>query len=255
VRCEELMATKWREERIGNQRLILGDCLEVLPTLEAGSVDAVVTDPPYGTKTDQRDEWMIGEFSNVMPLALPLIHACLAKDGAFYCFTSWTMMADWLLRYQQYFKLQNIIVWDKRQHSGCYSPHAWQYTWEGIFFGIKGRRPVREYMRDVLTSEETGKRQAMQKPVDILQQLMVASTDEGQVVADPFLGTGSTCVAAELLGRRGIGIEIDPQYFEIACRRVEQAAAQPRLFAPDAPPPAEQYTLAAQAAEDGGGDQ
>lgn len=112
------------------------------------AVDVVVTDPPYGTKTDQRETFMVGEFSNIMPLVLPQLFRVLKPDGAFYCFTSWSMMSDWLLRYQQYFKLQNIIVWDKERHSGCYSSQSWQFTWEGIFYGIKGKRPIRKYQRD-----------------------------------------------------------------------------------------------------------
>lgn len=66
----------------------------------------------------------------------------------------------------------------------------------------------------------------------------------GTTVLDPFLGSGTTLVAAEQLGRHGVGIEIDPGYFDVACRRVEQAAAQPRLFAPDAQAKAQQYALA-----------
>ncbi len=230
-----------RVERIGDATLYLGDCLEILPTL--GKVDAVVTDPPYGTKTNQRAEWMVGEFSNVLPLALPLIYRALETDGAFYCFTSWSKMADWLLRYQQYFKLQNIIIWDKRRHSGCWSQSAWQFTWEGIFFGIKGPRKIREYLPDVISSEETGKRIAMQKPADVVGALIRASTDEGDDVLDPFMGSGSTGVACAKLGRKFIGIEIEPKYFDIACKRIEEAYAQGDMFI-EPPKKAEQSKLA-----------
>jgi len=198
-----------------------GDCLEIMPELTE-KVDLVLTDPPYGTKTDQREEWMIGEFSNVMPIALPLIRQSLVSDGAFYCFTSWSQMADWLLRYQQYFKLQNIIIWDKQRHSGCFSPNSWQFTWEGVFFGIKGSRKIRKYQKDVIRSKETGQRIAMQKPVDIIKQLLEASTDENNIVLDPFMGSGTTLVAAKELGRRAIGIEIEEKYCEIAVRRLAQ---------------------------------
>lgn len=205
----------------GSVRLFLGDALNVLAELAPGTVDMVCADPPYGTKTDQRDEWMVGEFSNVMPLALPLIRKVMTGDGAFYCFTSWTMMADWLLRYQQYFKLQNIIVWDKGRHSGCYSPHAWQYTWEGIFFGTKGRRETRKYLPDVVRSQENGQRLPMQKPVDLIEQLIAASTDQGHTILDPFMGSGSCGVAAVRNGRRFIGIEICDTYFAHGRRRIE----------------------------------
>ena len=199
-----------------------GDCLEVMKGIDDKSVDCVITDPPYGTKTDQRDTFMVGEFSNVMPLILPEIFRVLKDDGAFYCFISWTQMSDWLLRYQQYFKLQNILIWDKQKHSGCYSSQSWQFTYEGIFFGIKGKRKIRKYQRDILKSEENGRRVAMQKPVDIIKQMIEASTDKGMTILDPFAGTGSTLVACKEMNRNYIGIEISPEYIDIINKRLAQ---------------------------------
>ena len=197
-----------------------GDCLEVMKDIPDKSIDCVITDPPYGTKTDQRDTFMVGEFSNVMPLILPEIFRVLKDDGAFYCFISWTQMSDWLLRYQRYFKLQNILIWDKQKHSGCYSSQSWQFTYEGIFFGIKGKRKIRKYQRDILKSEENGRRVAMQKPVDIIKQMIEASTDKGMTILDPFAGTGSTLVACKEMNRNYIGIEISPEYCDIIKQRV-----------------------------------
>jgi DNA modification methylase len=197
-----------------------GDCLDILPTLGERWADCCITDPPYGTKTDQRETWMVGEFSNVLPLALPIIRNALADDGAFYCFTSWTMMADWLLRLQQYFKMQNILIWDKERHSGCFSPNAWQFTWEGVFFGTKGPRKVLDYQRDVLRTGERGRRVAMQKPVDIIEQMIRASVPEGGTVFDPFCGTGSTLLAAKRTGRKAVGCEIERTFCDTAAGRV-----------------------------------
>jgi len=199
------------------------DCLEFMKEIPDKSVDLVLTDPPYGTKTNQRgDSFMIGEFSNILPLVLPEIYRVLKPNGAFYCFTSWTQMSEWLLRFQQYFKLQNLLIWDKKRHSGCYSPSSWQFTWEGIFFGIKGKRKIRKYQKDVLISEEKGKRIAMQKPVDIVKKLIEASSDEGMVILDPFIGSGTTAVACKQLKRNFIGIEISPEYCKIANERLRQ---------------------------------
>jgi len=204
-------------------QIIEGDSLEILKKFPDESIDLVLTDPPYGTKTNQRgDSFMIGEFSNILPLVLPEIYRVLKPNGAFYCFTSWTQMSEWLLRFQQYFKLQNLLIWDKKRHSGCYSPSSWQFTWEGIFFGIKGKRKIRKYQKDVLISEEKGKRIAMQKPVDIVKKLIEASSDEGMVILDPFLGSGTTAVACKRLKRNYIGIEINPEYCKIAENRIKK---------------------------------
>ena len=198
------------------------DCLEFMKEIPDKSVDLVLTDPPYGTKTNQRgDSFMIGEFSNILPLVLPEIYRVLKPNGAFYCFTSWTQMSEWLLRFQQYFKLQNLLIWDKKRHSGCYSPSSWQFTWEGIFFGIKGKRKIRKYQKDVLISEEKGKRIAMQKPVDIVKKLIEASSDEGMVILDPFIGSGTTAVACKRLKRNFIGIDISKKYCELARQRIK----------------------------------
>ena len=204
-------------------KIICGDCLKIMKEIPNESVDLVLTDPPYGTKTNQRgDSFMIGEFSNILPLVLPEIYRVLKPNGAFYCFTSWTQMSEWLLRFQQYFKLQNLLIWDKKRHSGCYSPSSCQFTWEGIFFGIKGKRKIRKYQKDVLISEEKGKRIAMQKPVDIVKKLIEASSDEGMVILDPFIGSGTTAVACKQLKRNFIGIEISPEYCKIANERLRQ---------------------------------
>jgi DNA modification methylase len=131
-------------------------------------------------------------------------------------------MPEWLLRFQQYFKLQNILIWDKQRHSGCYSSFSWQFTWEGIYFGIKGKRKIRKYQRDILLSEEKGKRIAMQKPVDILEKIILASTDEGDIILDPFIGSGSVALACLNTNRKYIGIEISPEYVKIAEDRLKQ---------------------------------
>ena len=205
-------------------QLIHGDCLEVLKSMPDESIDCIITDPPYGTNTSNRDSCMVGEFSNVMPLVLPELYRVLKKDGAFYCFTSWKMLSDWMLRYQQYFKLQNLIVWDKKRHSGCYSPSSWQFTWEGVFFGIKQKHKIREYQKDVLFSEEK-RGTAMQKPVDIIEKLLKASSDENQIIFDPFMGSGSTGVACVKNNRNFIGCEISKEYYEIANKRIKDTLA------------------------------
>ena len=199
--------------------LFHGDCLDVLPTLGDGWADVIATDPPYGTRTDQRETFMVGEFANVMPLALPIIHRAMKGNAAFYCFTSFKMMPDWLLRLQTYFKLQNIIIWRKRGHAGIWSPSSWYFAWEAIFYGLKGKREMAEHFADVIETEERGKRAAMQKPVDIMQKLIRASAHDGNTVCDPFAGTGSTLVAAKLLGRKVVGVEIEESHCEIAARR------------------------------------
>ena len=83
------------------------------------------------------------------------------------------------------------------------------------------------------------------KPTKMLERLLTLLTGDGQLILDPFMGSGTTLVACQRLGRHGIGIELDPEYFDIACRRVDQATRQPDLFiAPPAKPAPAQEGLA-----------
>lgn len=74
-----------------------------------------------------------------------------------------------------------------------------------------------------------------EKPLRLMEQIVATHSQPGDVVLDPFMGSGTTGVAAIKLGRRFIGIELDPAHFETACRRFEEAYKQPRLFAEPAP--------------------
>lgn len=198
-----------------------GDAINLMSEMDACSIDVFVTDPPYGTRTKQREEWMVGEFSNVMPLALPEMYRIGVSNAAMYLFSSWMMLADWSFRCSPYFRHQGTIVWDKGRHSGCWGKFSWQFHWEAIYYGLKGPRETIEYFPDVIRSKEKPDR-PMQKPVDVCQKLISASTSKGDIVFDPFIGSGSTLVAAKLLGRKAIGIEIDEECCEIAAKRLSQ---------------------------------
>jgi DNA modification methylase len=198
-----------------------GDAVMILEAMPSGTIDVIVTDPPYGTRTNQRDEWMAGEFSNVMPICIPQWRRVTVPNGACYVFTSWMNIADWIYRLSPHFKMQNLIAWDKGRHSGCYGKYSWQFCWEAVYFGIKGPREVRQYMPDVIRGQHAPT-QAMEKPVGVCESLIAASTDEGQLVLDCFMGTGPTLIAARNTGRRAIGIEIDESLCEKAAKRLAQ---------------------------------
>ena len=87
-------------------------------------------------------------------------------------------------------------------------------------------RALRKFTR---CNKDHGKQHPTQKPVALMEWCL-GFLPNAQTILDPFMGSGTTLVACANLGRRGIGIEIDPKYFEIACRRVEAAYRQPRLF-------------------------
>lgn len=214
-----------REERIGACRLILGDCLEVMPTLSP--VDAVVTDPPYG----------MGFQSNHRNVS----HRPIAGDGTA-DLLEWTVNLQWhhsayvWMRWDNLAdvpKPKSLITWVKDNHSmGDLKHEHGRQTEVCAFYAGPDHYFPKERPTDVIKAPRTGNEyHPTQKPVGLMNA--VVKWTAGNVV-DPFMGSGTTLVACAKLGRKGIGIEIDPDYFEIACRRVEEAYRQPDMFV--APP-------------------
>jgi DNA modification methylase len=215
---------------IGDATLYLGDCLEILPTL--GKADAVVTDPPYGLG----DKWQGGtakwplarggaeckqwdmETSDALPVAVAMADQAIVWGGNYYALPP---RRGWL-------------IWDKIVRS--FSSGHVEMAWSTI------EQPTRafNYAHGELASE--GKLHPTQKPLPLMEWCLGFLPD-AHTILDPFMGSGTTGVACAKLGRKFIGIEIEPRYFDIACRRIEEAYRQPRLFA-EPPPKATQLSLA-----------
>ena len=234
-----------KEERIGNQRLILGDCLEVMPLL--GRVDAVVTDPPYSSGGFQESGKSVGSIGTrsgasiagdtlstrgYLRLMKSVFRATRADE--FFVFTDWRM---WLNTFDAmedgYIRVRNMLVWDKKQ-MGMGLP--WRNQHELIAYGKRSPASnVTGTHGNVLSFSRSGnENHPTEKPVGLIEELL--NNSHAKTILDPFMGSGTTLVACQKLGRHGIGIELDPDYFEIACRRVEEAARQPDLFIQPKPP-------------------
>lgn len=243
-------------------RLYCGDCLQVMPTLEAQSVDAVITDLPYGTTACSWDE--------VIPFA-PMWEAVkhvLKPRGVFVTtasqpFTSKLVMSnlgwfryEWIWDKVNMFTNQvnaafmpmrqheNILVFSQGKHT--YNPQKRQgkpYKGRGGLnkkVEVVGLKPLQS---DNLTGlafpgtvlelpanhPDNHGLHPTQKPVALYEYLIRTYTNEGETVLDMCAGSGTTGVAAVKTGRNFIGIEIDPGYFEIAKRRIAEAEAQPCL--------------------------
>src|SRR5574342_1074954 len=227
-----------REEIIGPCRLILGDCREVLPTL--GKVDAVVTDPPYGIgfvnnkkhvgggwrkRADTEwDQLRVG--SDVFERLRNLADAMVVWGGNYY--------TDVLPPTMQW------LIWDKCNDG--FSLSDFEMAWSS--------QPKAARMLRYARGNENGfaprgadwpNAHPTQKPIGVMKWTL-EQVSGAQTMLEPFMGSGTTGVACVKLGRRFIGIEIDEGYFDIACRRIEQACRQPALFV-DPPKPAKQLSL------------
>lgn len=219
-----------REEIIGDCRLILGDCRDILPTL--GTVDAVVTDPPYGIGADASMAKASG-FKGGTMLAAKSQYAATDWDS---CAVSDDLMAAvmaagrWNIIFGgNYYALPASscwLVWDK-EVNGHFADC--ELAWTNL---PKAVRRIRHMWNGMLRKgQEERHGHPTQKPVEVMVWALNHLPPEAKTILDPFAGSGTTGVACALTDRAFIGIEREPSYFDIACRRIEEAYKQPRLFA------------------------
>lgn len=224
-----------RKEVIGNATLMLGDCLEILPTL--GKVDAVITDPPYGIAyqsnagvgsgtapiTNDGARLSLRLYRRVIPL--------LAGMPTLWC-TRWDAWPDVYDIFGAVMKVNGLLVWDKGQ-PGMGDLNHWGPSYELIAscgpVKTRGSRDCSVLRFNTVPSNS--RNHPTEKPIALFVYLIQKITDTEQLVFDPFMGSGTTGVAAVSAGRKFIGCEINAKYFDIACERIENAQRQQRMFA------------------------
>ena len=254
--CNE---TNMRKEIIGNATLYLGDSLEVLPLLP--KVDAVITDPPYSSGGMVRGDRMASTRAKYQSsdvdvehpdftgdnrdqrgflawASLWLMHAAgITKPGGMaILFTDWRQLptmtdalqaGGWVWR--------GCVPWDKVNARPM--PNRFRAQCEFAVWGTNGPREFKmddsaEYHPGILVEKPPANEQrehSTQKPVGIMRTLCKVAP-HGGIVLDPFMGSGTTGVAAMDVGRLFIGVEKEPLYFDIACRRIEDAQRQAQMF-------------------------
>jgi len=221
-----------RIETIGNATLYLGDCRDILPTLP--KVDAVITDPPYGI--DIGGSGTIG--GSRMVKAKDYGKADWDKVGMSVeqwdviraCSDRWIVwggnhLADVLG------PSAGVLAWDKKCQNGWDDTFSeLEFAWTNVITRAKG---FRHLWAGALRGSEQGDNVRLhptQKPIALMDWCL-SFVPDAQTILDPFMGSGTTGVACMNLGRSFIGIEREPKYFDIACRRIEDAQRQGRLIA------------------------
>ena len=225
-------------ERRMRSEIIEGCCLTVMRGMDAGSVNSIITDPPYGIayKNCWSRKFDVLQGDDVPQVDwLPEAFRLVVDPGCLLCFCRWDVSAAFETAIRAAgFTIRSQIIWDRVKHGlgdleGAPGPRH-----DIIWFAVKGnwklpgKRPssVIRAMRD----KDADLRHPTQKPVLLMETLVEAYTSPGDLVLDPFAGSGSTGCACKNLGREFIGIEIDPQYVAVARRRIENSQKEVPLF-------------------------
>jgi DNA modification methylase len=227
--------------------LHLGDCLEVMKSMPDKSVDAVITDPPYGTNDGKGKNIKRGgndtnfsvlEWDMSLPLGYITELERVIKDdtwGAIFTDNA-AVTTVWQELENCGLSPRNTFYWVKTNKAP--TPRAnFKSCVETCVIFTKGRTTIKwsgggnqpNYIEMPIVGGKDAGLHPTQKPVKLIQHLINLFTYEGDTVLDPFMGSGTTGVACVQTGRNFIGIEIDPNYFAIAERRIKEAEAQPRL--------------------------
>lgn len=226
TRQEEILMhyDEQREKELLKPWLMQGDCLVRMKEIPDCSVDMILTDPPYGMdfrsnhrqeryskiKNDKDLNWLDAWADELFRVA--------AYNTAHYVFCSFHNVDKFKQALERKFKIKNMLVWEKNNTSMGDLKADFAPKYEMIIFIQKGRRLINgKRDANILKFNRTGnKLHPTQKPVNLLEYLLVKFSDEGQVILDPFMGCGSTGVACKNLNRKFIGIELDENYFNIA---------------------------------------
>lgn len=216
-----------------------GDCLEVMKTIKSGSIDAIITDPPYKVitggrkngKNHKRPKGILNENKELMeniPSFKDWLVECyrVMKNGSHgYCMTNTKNLIKISQEIENVgFKIHNFLVWQK---NNCTPSQYYMKNCEYTVFFRKGKA---KYINNIGRSKTVhsfdniigNKQHPTQKPVDLMEFFVGNSTKENEIILDPFMGSGSTMLACKNLNRNGVGIEMDENYFNIAKQRIEE---------------------------------
>lgn len=236
-------------ETIGDATLYLGDCRDILPTL--GPVDAVVTDPPYGiinrfgvqNKKNgvRRLQFDWDNYLNNDDIIGAIVDA-VRKAPSFFVFCGMsqishieaTLIGDFTVK---------PAVWIKACPPPALSGNWWPSGFEfalygyrtGAWFGDDDSSRVNVFYTDTYRHSIRANEKVdhpTQKWLPLMEKIVSSVVPSSGICLDPFMGSGTTGVACAKLGRKFIGIEIEPKYFDIACRRIEDAQRQGDFFTP-----------------------
>jgi len=253
------------ENKERSVKLFHGDCLQLLSRFPRNSIDMIFADPPYFLSNGgitchagrmvsvNKGKWDVSqgiEENHKFNLAwLSECQQVLTNDGVIWVSgTAHVIFSVGFAMQQLGFKILNDIIWFKPNASPNLSCRYFTHSTETVIWAAKNQKSKHTFNYELMKQLSNGKqmrnlweisppqpkekihgKHPTQKPLKLLERTLLASTNEGGVVLDPFNGSGSTGVAALKLGRKYIGIELSEEYLDLTIKRLEDESRHPRL--------------------------
>jgi len=204
------------------------DCISGMKKLPDESIDMILTDPPYGMsfqsgyrkvkhskiENDDNLDWL-SEFAQEC-------YRLAKNDTAHYIFCSWHKIDEFKQEFEKYFIVKNILVWVKNNFGMGDLEADFAPQTEFVLFLQKGRRKINgKRESNVLNFIKTNNElHPTQKPIDLIEYLLIKFSNEGDTILDPFMGSGTTAIASINLNRKYIGFEIDVNHYNTTIERI-----------------------------------
>jgi site-specific DNA-methyltransferase (adenine-specific) len=218
----------------GTVTIYHGDCRDVPHA--PGLFDVLLTDPPYGMAYQSGADAFTSAIAadgvrqgvRTVREMLFQTQAAMKSEAHFYLFCHWQSWPDFYDAVNTYVRVRNALIWWKRTAGMGNFAVEFSKDYEAILFAVAGQRPFADGSRkgSVLDGfkpvAHAARTHPTEKPVALLAYLLTRSAKRGDVILDPFMGSGATLVAAKQLGLRAVGIELDERYCEAAARRLSQ---------------------------------
>lgn len=213
---------------MSEQIVIEGDSLEVMRGFADKSFDLVLTDIPYNEVNRESNglRSLDKEGADVLGMSLQDLTNELVRitKGSVYIFCGQMQISFLASMLRQEGLSTRLIIWEKTNPSPMNGEKIWLSGIEACVFGKFPNATFNEHCKNTVLRFPSGESKVhpTQKPIELFRRLIAASTNEGDTILDPFMGSGTTLVAAKYLNRNATGIEISPKYCEIARKRLSQ---------------------------------
>ena len=220
---------------ISNPNVLCGNCIEEMSKMQGESIDLILTDPPFGIdlgksqkfsdqKTYEDDRYTVFD---MLDKAIQQCYRVLKQDRHMLIFFAEEFYSDVksLLEKHGFWVHPLPLIWEKGSGSYPSQSTTFVHSYESFFHVMKGKRKLNGFPRDVFPYKRVPpdkKIHPTEKPTDMLRDLINLTTLAGEIVLDPFAGSGATIIAARETNRQGIGIELDPVYHEKIVKRLEE---------------------------------